>query len=334
MARAKNRVQSTMAPVLARSSDQDIMSLIEDMKQTVAPHAPASANTGNKNQRHSSGATKGKSTDAFLQFFDPTKLKLIGDSALWNDTLTYTGEAESMLLACSEVGREGLEDRDYGTASHDRKRASDIMLEAVRWRAMKRLSTQFRDILGERLGTGWPRHFEKWLFSRRSAASSTSRTADPIFPSSDVVMNDPELQRKLVASGLQEAYAGNLCRMVGHAATKAALGAARANLGSGRKGRVAVEELEMVEGTRRRVKLVLSCGGMSVEINEVHFHKLRALYRGEVAASGSGQDTALAKWGGPELVGAVFRVLARYSAYQGAHFKAGEGVGGGGWRER
>ena len=228
-----------------------------------------------------------------------------------------------MLLSVSEVGRESnlKDDEDCG-AGFDRKRATDIMLEAVRWRAMKRLSTQFRDIVGERLGTGWPRHFEKWLFSRRSAGSC-ARCSDPIFPSSDVVMNDAELQRKLVASGLQEAYAGTLCRMIGQAAIKAALSAARANLGSGRKGRVAVEELEMIEGERRRVKLRLSCGGMSVEINEVHFRKLRALYRGETGGGGGDHDAALAKWGGAELVGAVFRVLARYSAYQGAHFKAG-----------
>ena len=33
---------------------------------------------------------------------------------------------------------------------------------------MSRLAGEFKDMVSERLGNKWQRHFEKWLFSRRA----------------------------------------------------------------------------------------------------------------------------------------------------------------------
>ena len=395
---------STSSDPRSRSSESDIMSIIQDMKEIAAPVSIKPRSGPNKLSAPSLllGKLGSSQGGRQVEYFAQNAAKEIGDKELWNQTVVFAGEGFQNLVSVSEAAR--VKDSDFMSETGvQQTRAMDLLLESARWRAMKRLAKQFQLTVGEYLGSSWPRHFEKWLYSRRSACAG-SRNSDPIFPHGEALMHDPELQRKLVAGGMAKGFAVSLCKIVGQvcgmlrpadqcsvsqpievaqtntpshrhaykqtdrslsymsthqhadapthqytetpthlqAAAKSSLSVSRANLGSGKKGRVIMEEIEMVEGERRRVKLRLSCGGMAVEVNQVHFEKLRALYRGAgpatsrgaaatataaAATSGAREEPMVAKCGGEELVGAAFRVLARYSAFQGSHFKAGWSIG-------
>jgi hypothetical protein len=63
-------------------------------------------------------------------------------------------------------------------------------------------------------------------------------------------------------------------------------------------------------------KLKLSCLGASVEVNRLHYDKLRVLY-GHVAGATSGSYDASA------FTRAAMSLLLRYSSLQGTHYRAG-----------
>jgi hypothetical protein len=90
---------------------------------------------------------------------------------------------------------------------------------------MSRLAGEFKDMMGGKLGNKWQRHFEKWLYSRRAGCPTCPAGCFPIGPNSET---DPELQRKLQATGASAKEAAFLAKMLGKASHKAAAAVSRA----------------------------------------------------------------------------------------------------------
>lgn len=251
---------------------------------------------------------------------DGQESRRVGDSALLDEWWSDDEEDEDGLVAKSQVAKM--------TIGPPTKAA--LLLEAARWRCMSSLAARFRELTGEALGKNWSRHFEKWLYSTRSTYEAAGLTLqDPCLPSfpkgtdgrADRI--DTELVRKLAATGMHPQKAEGICHDIARQSTKAIQGLSRGTGGGGggRAGRVTVEEIEMLadEGARRRVKLKLTCCGISLEVNEEHYAKLRRLYERTVMKGHIDDDDDITE----ELEEAVFRLLARYSSFQGAHYKAG-----------
>ena len=243
------------------------------------------------------------------------RARVAGDDVLWNARVEFTGAENRALLACSELGRLGSAAHDFLDAPEQQRLAAD---EAVRWRHMSRLAGEFKDMVAETLGNKWQRHFEKWLYSRRAVCPTCPAGCFPLGPAAEV---DTELQRKLEAAGASTQQAVFIAKMAGKASNKAAAALSRA---APALGKVKVKEIVMQEGERVRTKLVLSCAGVSMEVNSDHYSKLAALLR---RSSHLGRDSDFSGGAGEGLGGAataaVFRLLARYSTFQGAHYRAG-----------
>ena len=227
-----------------------------------------------------------------------------GDDVLWNGSVEFTPTENRALQACSEIGALGSGAHDFFDAREQQRLAAD---EAVRWRHMSRLAGEFKDIVADKLGNKWQRHFEKWLYSRRAVCPTCPAGCFPLGAGAEA---DPELQRKLEAAGASEKQASFMAKMAGKASNKAAAALSRVSPGS---GKVKVNEIVMKEGDRVRKKFVLSCSGVNMEVNSDHYNKLLALLR---------RSSRLADQGGAAAA-AVFRLLARYSTFQGAHYRAG-----------
>ena len=101
---------------------------------------------------------------------------------------------------------------------------------------------------------------------------------------------DGELFRKLKAAGMHPQKADGICQDLGRLCTKSIQGLARGSLGgSGRAGIVSVDTIEMTaEGGRRRVKYKLTCCGVTLEVNEEHYNKLKRLYERTVIENQDG----------------------------------------------
>ena len=238
-----------------------------------------------------------------------------GDDVLWNARVEFSAAENRALHACSELGRLGSAAHDFLDAREQQRLAAD---EAMRWRHMSRLAGEFKDMVSEKLGNKWQRHFEKWLYSRRAVCPTCPAGCFPLGPEAEA---DAELQRKLEAAGASTKQAVFIAKMAGKASNKAAAALSRA---APALGKVKVKEIVMQEGERVRTKLVLSCAGVTMEVNSDHYSKLAALLR---RSSHLGCDSDKAGDGGEGLGGAataaVFRLLARYSTFQGAHYRAG-----------
>ncbi len=141
---------------------------------------------------------------------------------LWNERLRFEGPENDALHACSELGRLGSAAHDFLDPHEQQRLAAD---EAVRWRHMSRLAGEFKDMMGGKLGNKWQRHFEKWLYSRRAGCPTCPAGCFPIGPNSET---DPELQRKLQATGASAKEAAFLAKMLGKASHKAAAAVSRA----------------------------------------------------------------------------------------------------------
>ena len=230
-----------------------------------------------------------------------------GDDVLWNESIEFTAAENRALQACSELGCLGSGAHDFFDAREQQRLAAD---EAVRWRHMSRLAGEFKDIVADKLGSKWQRHFEKWLYSRRAVCPTCPAGCFPLGAEAE---SDPELQRKLEAAGASAKQASFIAKMAGKASNKAAAALSRVTPGS---GKVKVSEIVMKEGDRVRKKLALSCSGVTMEVNSDHYQKLLALLQrsSELQVHGAGGGA------GPA---AVFRLLARYSTFQGAHYRAG-----------
>jgi hypothetical protein len=228
---------------------------------------------------------------------------------LWNELVKFTSAENGSLHASSELGRLGSSAHDFFDPHEQQRFAAD---EASRWRHMSRLAGEFKDMMSGRLANKWQRHFEKWLYSRRAVCPTCPAG---IFPLGSEAESDPELQRKLQATGASKKEAAFLAKMIGKASNKIAAALSRFAPG---KGNVKVKEIVMKEGDRSRTKYVLTCAGVNMEVNADHYHKLLALMR---------RSSGLALQESDKLAGAaaaaVFRLLARYSSFQGAHYRAG-----------
>jgi hypothetical protein len=175
---------------------------------------------------------------------------------------------------------------------------------------------------------------------------------DPVVPDPTLARTDPELMRKLVAAGLSDFEARGVCMDIGRAAAKAAAQAQHEGGGggggaAGNNKHVKLTRFEIGgkggadysgsadergEGAGGRAaaggasKAQLTCGKVKLEINATHLEKLRALHRRYADTAGGGGGG-----GGKHRDGdtarmfkdSVFCLLARYSALQGAHYKAG-----------
>ena len=123
---------------------------------------------------------------------------------------------ERRLLSMSQAGREREEREERGGGGGGGHPASaDPATEAARHRAVSALAAKFEATCGHALGGRWWSHFESWLYARRAAAAATKKkkkgggfsrdaAADPVIPDPELARHDPDLHRKLTASGMSE----------------------------------------------------------------------------------------------------------------------------------
>ena len=260
---------------------------------------------------------------------------------------------EARLLRASEAGRSAdVAARQRRThAMHDALFRDGLSgedgggpwpaTEAARHRAVASLASRFEATCGHVLGGRWWSHYESWLYSRRAAGRKAGRKPpgsgggggggphddDPVIPSPEAAKEDRELIRKLKAAGLSEYEAKGACATLSRATAKAAAQAAHEGAGgaAGRHQHVKLNTFEVggkgkYDGAAREggaTKAQLTCGKVKMEINAGHLAKLRALY-GRYGAAGKRRDDDERRFRA-----SVFCLLARYSALQGAHYKAG-----------
>jgi len=131
---------------------------------------------------------------------------------------------------------------------------------------MSKLAGEFKDMTSDKLGNKWQRHFEKWLYSRRAVCPTCPAGCFPLGSDAEV---DPDLARKLEASGASAKQAGFVCKMAGKAANKFAAALSRMPAGL---GKVKIKEIVMKEGDRSRTKLVLTCSGVNMEVYNIYIY--------------------------------------------------------------
>jgi hypothetical protein len=313
--------------------DDELEALLQDMRNgsappSKAPQSATSAQTKGKDPQnhpadirlsiHTGKDAKGEkgaardraSRPEILSESRETEIRahVAGDDVLWNNRVKFAQSEKSALYTCAERGRLGSGIQDFCDAQEQQRLAAD---EAVRWRHMNKLAQEFKDIVSEKLGNKWQRHFEKWLYSRRAVCPTCPAGCFPLGRETEV---DPELQRKLEAAGASVKQAAFIAKMAGKASNKAAAALSRAAPGN---GHIKVKEIVMKEGSRARTKYVLTCSGVNMEVNADHYQKLLALLR-----RSSKLDDGSEKLGGA-CAAAVFRLLCRYSTFQGTHYRAG-----------
>lgn len=201
--------------------------------------------------------------------------------------------------------------------------------EAARHEAACQLAQHFATHVAPRLGRDrWWTAFEDWLHARRHACrhgdgaepahvSNPSNALDPILPTGPAARSDGDLLRKCLAAGLSHDEARAQLNALGERSEELALrvrGVVARCTATGERGEVHVVEPDDVEGELGMVRV--SCAGVTLECSASHWRKLRRLYEATSAASRSHP----AELGFAE---AAFCVLARYSALQGGHARAG-----------
>jgi len=180
-----------------------------------------------------------------------------------NERVKFASSENSTLHACSELGRLGSSAHDFLEPREQQRLAAE---EAVRWRHMSKLAGEFKDMTSDKLGNKWQRHFEKWLYSRRAVCPTCPASCFPLGSDAEV---DPDLARKLEASGASAKQAGFVCKMAGKAANKFAAALSRMPAGL---GKVKIKEIVMKEGDRSRTKLVLTCSGVNMEVYNIYIY--------------------------------------------------------------
>jgi len=175
--------------------------------------------------------------------------------------------------------------------------------EAATMRAVAALRRAFALAVGDALGKKWRMHFASWLCAARASENSLE-----IVPSPSALANERELLSKLTKAGASASERRQASSRLARAANEARAAIALAT--NARRERVFVRRVEVA---RARTKVVLTCGGVEVEVNERHFERLREMFEKR-----SGRDLS-----GDAFVNAAYCVLARYSSMQGGHHKAG-----------
>ena len=245
---------------------------------------------------------------------------------------------ERRLLSMSQAGREREEREERGGGGGGGHPASaDPATEAARHRAVSALAAKFEATCGHALGGRWWSHFESWLYARRAAATTTKKKkmkgggysrrddADPVIPDPELARHDPDLHRKLTASGMSEYDATGAGMAMQRAAAAAIAQVAREAPGASslEKKKVKLAEFavgataggDTAGGTKQPMKVRLTCGKVSVEVNDVHLRRLRAAFQRFAPSNLRRREGAFRS--------AAFACLARYSSAQGAHYKAG-----------
>ena len=252
-----------------------------------------------------------------------------------------TSAEERRLWSLSHAGRASAERERRsgggggGWASKDASIGADPATEAARHRAVAALAAKFESTCGHALGGRWWSHFESWLYARRAAAtrkgkkssSIANADADPVTPDPELARHDPDLHRKLTASGMSE-YDAKGVGMALQRATAAALAQVRresAGAASLDKKKVKLAEFAVGGGgggadveddtAPQHKKVKLTCGKVSVEVNSAHLQRLRVAFERFAPVVHRHRDDAFRR--------AAFACLARYSSQQGAHYKAG-----------
>ena len=155
---------------------------------------------------------------------------------------------ERRLLSMSQAGREREErERGGGGGGGGHPGSADPATEAARHRAVSALAAKFEATCGHALGGRWWSHFESWLYARRAAATTTKKKkkkkggglsredADPVIPDPELARHDPDLHRKLTASGMSEYDAKGAGMAMQRAAAAAIAQVAREAPGVARK---------------------------------------------------------------------------------------------------
>ena len=243
---------------------------------------------------------------------------------------------ERRLLSMSQAGREReREERGGGGGGGSRppRRTRRRRLRAI---APYHARRQVRATCGHALGGRWWSHFESWLYARRAAATTTKKknegwriqplgNADPVIPDPELARHDPDLHRKLTAGGMSEYDAKGAGMAMQRAAAAAIAQVAREAPGASslEKKKVRLAEFAVggtaggntAGGTKQPMKVRLTCGKVSVEVNDVHLRRLRAAFQRFAPSNLRRREGAFRS--------AAFACLARYSSAQGAHYKAG-----------
>ena len=251
---------------------------------------------------------------------------------------------ERRLLSMSQAGREREERERGGGGGGGHPASADPATEAARHRAVSALAAKFEATCGHALGGRWWSHFESWLYARRAAATTTKKkkkkgggfsrdaAADPVIPDPELARHDPDLHRKLTASGMSEYDAKGAGMAMQRAAAAAIAQVARESPGASlekKKVRLAEFAVGGTAGgntaggntagdrakTKQSMKARLTCGKVSVEVNDAHLRRLRAAFRRFAPSNLRDREDAFRS--------AAFACLARYSSAQGAHYKAG-----------
>ena len=159
--------------------------------------------------------------------------------------------------------------------------------------------------------------------------------ADPVIPDPELARHDPDLHRKLTASGMSEYDAKGAGMAMQRAAAAAIAQVAREAPGASlEKKKVRLAEFAVRLATaaqlaaqsddgaaaagrhaKQPMKVRLTCGKVSVEVNDVHLRRLRAAFQRFAPSNLRRREGAFRS--------AAFACLARYSSAQGAHYKAG-----------
>ncbi|EKX51571.1 hypothetical protein GUITHDRAFT_102834 [Guillardia theta CCMP2712] len=286
------------------NKDKELERLLAEMREE-----PISQLKNKKNSVKTSTAASSDNSRIRDQLWEQSITSTAGDGVLWNKEFKVGGKVDQFLKESSQLSRLSQNPDDRRSLLKDVQRLA--VEEAIRWREMSKLAGEFRLMGGDKLGAKWTRQFEKWLYSRRAACPTCPAG---IFPLGKENEKDEELKRKLEAAGISSKQAEKICETIGKGARKAAATVGRTLVGKG--GKVKVKRVDMQEGERTRTKYVLRCSGVTMEVNFDHYVKLQELMKHSGFVKHSDMTESF-------ISCAIFSLLARYSSFQGGHYKAG-----------